>query len=125
MKQLTACLIALFFITLSANAQLPESKWKGTLNIPSPAECLFEFKKDTVFLYLVADNSLIETMSYSTKGDSLFLTKVNGMSPCTGETKGVYRFEIKEDKLYIKPLSDDCQERLEAFTADAWIREKK
>lgn len=124
MKQITACLVATFLIVFTAKAQLSDSKWTGTMNIPSPAECIFEFKKDTVYLYLGADNSLLETMSYTIKNDTLTLVKLSGMSPCGTDTKGIYRIEVKDDKLFIKPLSDDCQERLNAFPADPFTRQK-
>lgn len=124
MKQLIACVLVTCFIGLGASAQITNTKWKGTLNIPSPAECVMDFKKDTVYLNIAADNSLIETMLFTVKGDTLTLVKVSGMSPCSGDSKGLYRLEFKDDKLYIKPLSDDCQDRLDAFTPDAWIRQK-
>ena len=124
MKKITVFILVTLFFATGVSAQLKDTKWKGTLNIPDPAECTFEFKKDTLYLYVNANGALLETMTFSIVKDTVYLHKVSGQSPCMPESKGTYRFTIRDEKLYFNPASDDCQERLNAFTPDAWVREK-
>ena len=63
-------------------------------------------------------------MSYTLTKDTMLLQKLSGTSPCQGETKGTYKFVLKDDKLNITPLADDCQEGSMAFTPEACVREK-
>jgi hypothetical protein len=124
MKQLISCLTALCIFTFAASGQVENSKWRGTLNVPQPTECIFEFKKDSLVLIVAANGEHVETMTYSVTKDTLNIKKLNGSSPCTGETIGKYRIQIKDEKLYFTPLTDDCEDRMHAFTSDPWIREK-
>lgn len=123
MKHLFTFLLLCGF-ALASQAQLTDTKWKNFMNIPDPIESILHFKKDTLLLLVVADGSLVETMNYSINKDTLKITKLTGMSPCTDGITGLYRFEIKDDKLTIVPLSDDCSERANAFKPEAWTREK-
>ena len=123
MKKSGFLLLLLFIAGFSASAQLEDTKWRNTVNIPDPVECMFHFKKDTVNLYVVADGSLIESMTYKISKDTLKLTKVSGMSPCS-EVVGLYKMERKDDKLFITAINDECSERSSAFRPDAWIKEK-
>ncbi|MFM9908706.1 MAG: hypothetical protein ACKVOW_05140 [Chitinophagaceae bacterium] len=124
MKKILSLLLISVSIVFVGNAQLTDSKWRSTMNIPQPVETFLHFKKDTLLLSVVADGSLVETMVFSISKDTLKLTKVSGMSPCQDNIIGLYRFEMKEDKLTITPLSDDCPERSSAFNAEPWTREK-
>ncbi len=119
---LSALLFVLFVAT--ANAQLTDTKWRNAMNIPDPIETILHFKKDTVSLSIAGDGSLVETMSYSISKDTLKLTKISGMSPCTETVVGIYKIEIKDDKMTIVPLVDDCVERFNAFKPEAWVKEK-
>jgi len=53
-------------------------------------------------------------MSYTVSGDTLRITKLDGNSPCNEEV-GVYNFNIKEDKLFLKVNNDPCSIRSSAF----------
>jgi hypothetical protein len=115
----------LFILFVSAvNAQLTDTKWKNFMNIPESTESFMHFKKDTVLLSVAADGTLVETMTYTINKDTLRLTKISGMSPCGDNVIGLYRIEIKDDKLTIIPISDDCSDRANAFKPEAWTREK-
>jgi len=94
------------------------------MNIPDPYETILHFKKDTVVLTIAADGSLIETMNFTISKDTLKLIKLSGMSPCADNITGLYKIEIKDDKMTIVPLSDDCSERANAFKPEPWIKEK-
>lgn len=94
------------------------------MNIPDPYETFLQFKKDTVIVTLASDGTLIETMNFKLSKDTLRISKLSGMSPCTEDMIGVYHFEIKEEKLTITPITDDCPERVNAFRPEAWTKEK-
>ena len=123
MKKALACSVIFVLLSSTINAQLTDTKWKNFMNIPDPYETILHFKKDTAILTLAADGSLIETMIYSVSKDTLRLTKVSGLSPCT-DNAGLYRIQIAVDKLTIAPISDDCNERANAFKPEPWTREK-
>jgi len=119
-------LFSLLFLMCAAgaNAQLTDTKWRNAMNIPDPIETILHFKKDTVSLSVAGDGSLVETMSYTISKDTLKLTKISGMSPCTETVVGMYKIEIKDDKMTIVPLVDDCVERFNAFKVEPWVKEK-
>jgi hypothetical protein len=123
MKKAFAYTVIFLLLSSTINAQLTDTKWKNFMNIPDSYETIMHFKKDTAILTLAADGSIIETMIYSVSKDTLRLTKVNGLSPCT-ENTGLYRIQIKNDNLTIAPISDDCNERANAFKPEPWTREK-
>lgn len=116
--------VAIGFLTLSAQSQLADTKWKNSMNVPDPVECILHFKKDTLIVMVAADPSMVvETMTYKLKNDTLTIIKLSGTSPCT-EAAGVYKCVLKDEKLFITPLNDDCVERANAFTPEGWIKEK-
>jgi len=123
MKKTFACIAIFILLSSAINAQLTDTKWRNFMNIPDSYETIMHFKKDTAILTLLADGSIIETMSYSVSKDTLRLTKISGLSPCN-DNAGLYRIQLKDDKLTIAPLSDDCNERANAFKPEPWTREK-
>src|SRR6516164_8578244 len=106
MKKITLLLIVIIG-TLTANAQLAKSKWKGTLQLDNPLEVIFDFGKDSLFVYTVADNSALETMTFSDSDKVLIIKKVYGQSDCN-EVEGKYKYEIKNDELLLTLIADDC-----------------
>lgn len=123
MKKAFAYTVIFLLLSSAINAQLTDTKWKNFMNIPDSYETIMHFKKDTAILTLAADGSVVETMIYSVSKDTLRLTKVSGLSPCM-DNAGLYRIQIKDDKLTIAPISDDCNERASAFKPIPWTREK-
>ena len=123
MKKTFACIVIFVLLSSAINAQLTDTKWRNFMNIPDSYETIMHFKKDTAILTLLADGSIVETMSYSVNRDTLRLTKISGLSPCN-DNAGLYRIQLKDDKLTIAPLSDDCNERANAFNPEPWTREK-
>lgn len=116
--------LAIGFLSTTAHSQLADTKWRSSMNVPDPVECILQFKKDTLIVMVAADQSMVvETMTYKLKNDTLTIIKVSGTSPCT-EVAGIYKCVLKEEKLYISPLNDDCQDRANAFTPEGWIKEK-
>ena len=124
MKKALAYIVIFVSLASTLNAQLTNSKWRNFMNIPESYETIMHFKKDTAILTLAADGSIVETMTYAVSKDTLRLTKVSGLSPCNGGGAGLYRIQIKDDKLSISPISDDCNERANAFKPEPWTREK-
>jgi hypothetical protein len=125
MKKTITFLIAVLCAGTMAHAQLANTKWKNTMMIPEAVECILDFTKDTAKILVADEDMLVETMLYTIKQDTLTIVKLNGTSPCDTETVGKYKFELKDDKLTIVPIADDCNDRSAAFLPDAWIRQKK
>lgn len=130
----TGVLILLICLgTKNLQAQLQNSAWKGTFLTPAPTECVFEFKTDTVYLRLandykangVDDGKFLEKSLYKVEHDTLTLKKLVGLSPCDSEVKGRYLFVIKNDKLSLLLIEDDCRERVVAFPPEplTWVRD--
>lgn len=104
-------LIIICFITISVNAQLANTKWKGTLNIEGGMETLFNFSSDTLIVLNASSNETIETMIYVVKDSIVTLQKLYGNSECDATTIGTYKFEIKNDAMILSLVSDGCNDR--------------
>ncbi|MGI8952470.1 MAG: hypothetical protein ACR2FN_12905 [Chitinophagaceae bacterium] len=132
MKKLIKTIFIAAFICsfLNANAQLQSTKWKGNLNLPDPLECLLYFKNDTVNVIYAGtdvvqlrdisgetvyvsgkDSTVIGIMQYKYENNELTIHKVKGEGPCDTASIGKYKIEIKDDKLYITLIHDDCIQR--------------
>ena len=120
----TTLLLAVFFICLSADTaienELQNTTWKGTFNIPEPTEGFFVFKQDTVTV-MVNDYAL-ETMQFSTKGDTLSLTKISGDSSC-GSDEGLYKYSVNGSSLKLQVLSDDCPDRSSGISTKKYVKQ--
>ena len=110
------------FAAVSVQAQLANTKWKGTLNIENQVEAVFDFSNDSLRVTRVADGSGIETMTYTARDTVLTIKKVYGQSDCDGTVIGKYRFEIKDNELYFKLISDDCYDRSSVLDNTKWIK---
>lgn len=116
--------IALLFLSFIALApvvaQLENTRWKSTVTIGDPVNVIFDFKKNTVALYRVADSTLIESMSYVRSNGSFTLVKITGQSDCDNTTPGKYSFEITHNKMLIKLIKDDCYDRSSVIDNTEW-----
>lgn len=119
-KYLLAAFIFSFF-SLASKAQLENTRWRNTLNVPDPIDCEFVFKKDTLEAYTVANGQMIEAMSYKLSKDTLRIVKISGTSPCS-DVVGIYKAVLKDNQLTITPIDDPCVERSGAFRPEPWIR---
>jgi|GEM_PF-579516 len=123
MLKVLVILIASFTIT-SSYAQIANSRWKATLNIEGLVNVIFDFKKDTVSLYTVADSTIIETMTYTNDATSLTVTKIEGESDCDNNMPGQYSYIIQGDVLLIKVITDGCEDRSSAIDSTRWTKWK-
>jgi hypothetical protein len=117
----TLFLLLAFAATATAKAQYQNTSWKGIYNIPQPTEMILQFKQDTLLLNYFENKSNAETMNYTMKGDTLILTKISGISPCSDE-KGIYKLSIKDDKLFIALIEDSCDERASAMQVQPLVK---
>lgn len=106
-------------------AQLDNTRWKATLIIDEPVNVIFDFKKDILSLYTVADSTMIETMNYTKDDTSFTLTKIDGQSDCDNSTPGKYRFKIKNGKMEINMISDGCYDRSSVIDNTTWTKWKE
>jgi len=120
--------IIAFIFTISTPAlfaQLENTRWKTKVTIGDPVNVIFDFKKDTVSLYNLADSGLIEIMSYTANDSSFSLLKIDGQSDCDNSTPGKYGFIIKNDSMFMKMISDDCDDRSSVVNNTGWKRWKE
>src|SRR5664279_2344797 len=110
----TGFLMLLTFLSFSSYAQLTKTKWKVTLQLENTTEVYFEFGRDTLKVFVIADSSLLETCLFTEKGQELSILKVSGMSNCEGIT-AIYKFEIKNDQMVLTLISDSCSDRAEVL----------
>lgn len=116
-------IVLVAFVSVSVNAQLANSKWKGVLVLDSPVDVIFDFKTDTLEAIVVADNSSLETMQYTIKDTVLTIQKISGQSTCPGTTVAKYKFELKEDSFVLTLIEDDCYDRAGVLDGTKWIKQ--
>jgi len=119
MKKLLICLILLTG-TFVSKAQLANTKWTGTMMVPGEQKVTLAFKKDSLFIMI--DDMAVESMTYIAKDSTITATKFDGKSPCD---LGPFtlKFLLKGNQLFIKDVADNCPERLNAWTADPFIKQ--
>jgi hypothetical protein len=96
------------------------TRWKTKLIIDNLINVIFDFKKDTASVYNLADSNVIETMSYTANDSSFTLLKIDGQSDCDNSTPGKYSFTIKNDSIFMKMISDDCDDRSSVINNTGW-----
>jgi len=124
MKNVIFTLI-LFLVAISAKSQLVGTKWKGNVNLPNPTPVIMNFQKDVAELTFAMNGSPLESASYSIKKDTIIFKKLFGGSPCAGNSVYTVKFSITDDKLSIVPIADECEQRLNAWTKEAFVRVKE
>jgi hypothetical protein len=112
--------IILSMFTTTLFAQLENTRWKTKLIIDNLINVIFDFKKDTASVYNLADSNVIETMSYTANDSSFTLLKIDGQSDCDNSTPGKYSFTIKNDSIFMKMISDDCDDRSSVINNTGW-----
>jgi hypothetical protein len=116
-------IIFIFLVSLAsvtAQAQLKNTKWKGTIHSDNDIDVVFNYGRDSLKVTNIADSSNVETMTYTIKDKVLTLQKVYGQSDCDTTGSGTYQFEIKDNLLYIKLISDACNDRSSALNNSKW-----
>lgn len=110
------------FTSVTAHAQLNNTHWKGTLHSNNNIDVVFNYGKDTLTVTNSADNSTIETMTYTIADGIISIKKIDGMSDCDKTVTGKYKFQIKDDLLYVTLLSDECKNRSENLENSKWTK---
>jgi len=110
------------FLGITANAQLANAKWKGTVQMDQQVDMFLSFKKDTLEAITVEDGQVIETMKFSIQDSVLSISKVFGQSECS-DAESKYKFEIKEDELTLTLVSDDCPDRSSVLDGSKWKKQ--
>jgi hypothetical protein len=110
------------FTAISANAQFTNTKWKGTLELDPATDVLFDFRKDTAEVFVLSDNSSLEIMVYTIKGNELTLQKITGKSDCDESVIGKYKFEMKNDEVVLTRMDDGCDDRGNVLDKSKWTK---
>ena len=115
----------LFTVTITSSlamAQLAGTKWKGTIKGDNPRNVFLDFKNNTCSLITISDSSLVESMLYSVESKNLSFTKIEGQSDCDNTTIGKYSFMMKKDSMFMKKVSDACDDRSSALDNVKWVK---
>lgn len=110
--------------SLSSSAQLKYTKWRGTIRGDNPRNVILDFRKDTVLLFTVSDEQLVESMTYTADNKTFTVNKIDGQSDCDNSTPGKYGFTMSGDRLFVKLISDQCSDRYTALDTTRWLRWK-
>ena len=110
---------------LVAHAQIANTKWTGNLMVPDPAAVTLSFEADVFEVYIAENNQLLETMSYKISGDTILLRKTSGGSPCPDGSAFTLKYTIQGAQLLLTLLSDECPERVGAWTKEPFTRVKE
>ncbi|MDQ6812509.1 MAG: hypothetical protein M3040_02025 [Bacteroidota bacterium] len=111
MKKIIFCLFLLVAVSVSVKAQLTNSKWKGILKLDNPVNVTFHFGKDTLSVFNLDQNEVLETMTYSSDNSTITLRKISGQSDCSASTTGKYKYQVKDNTLLITVVDDACDDR--------------
>lgn len=107
-------LITALLILFSCNKAKPinpiyNTAWAGIANVPTAQNVVLQFSGDDINVLL--KDQLIEQMKFTVSNDTLNISKKMGGSPCPIDSKGVYKYVIKDDQLEINYVSDECDSR--------------
>lgn len=116
MKKILFSIAALVFAQISF-AQLANTSWSGNFNIPDQTPMVVEFKSDSLIVSFT-DKTVLESMKYKINNDTLSIVKLEGQSPCSLTSTATYKVTMKDKKLFIALLDDDCFERSSAWPTD-------
>jgi hypothetical protein len=105
-------------------AQLSHTTWKGMMYLETNTPVFWRFDQDSTQVFLQADSSLVEKMTFKTEEDMLYLVRVDGISSCDNKTIGKYKYTIQADKLYLLLVTDGCADRENAISSDPYVRIK-
>jgi hypothetical protein len=104
-----------------AQAQLTNTKWAGKMNVPNETRVMLDFKKDSVVMFIVDEARVGEIMTYSIQDSIITMKKKSGHSPCSVDDVFKVTYTIKNDKLFISNLSDNCDARIQAWTNEPFV----
>jgi len=119
-KKIVSILILIASVSI-AKAQFANTSWKGNFNLPDSTQMILQFKTDSLLLNY-PDGSAFETMSFKISNDTISILKLNGQSPCSYSDTATYKIGLKDKKLFVSSLNDDCPERVSAWPADGLER---
>jgi hypothetical protein len=115
-------ILLVVLVSTTVKAQFSRTKWKGTLELDQPMEVMFDFRKDTVEVFNLADNSSLEIMQYTIKDSTMTLQKISGASSCDASGVAKYRFRLKNDQFFLIKIDDDCDDRANVLNNTMWKR---
>lgn len=113
MKRIICLIIAIASVSL-VKAQFANTSWKGSFDIPDLTEMVLQFKSDSLLLNY-PDGSTFETMKFKINNDTLSILKLDGQSSCSYSDTATYKIWVKDKKLFISSLTDDCPDRISAW----------
>ncbi len=112
----TTCATLLFVcLGFFTQAQLINTKWKGSLDIDGGLPVQFNFGADTLIVVGTNDFSTLETLHYTQTDSVVTFQHLYGESRCDSSTIGKYKFEMSQDTAHLRLIEDKCEERSAAI----------
>lgn len=117
------------FSLFTAKAQLANTKWKGTLKLPTqdgtlaPFGVTWDFQKDTASI-LYDSGNIPDVMVYWADKDMITFKKVSGSVPCDTAAVLTCSYQIKNDQLFLKQTQDACKVRSQVDASQPFDRVK-
>ncbi|MBD2700996.1 S8 family peptidase [Spirosoma sp. BT702] len=106
-----------------AQAQLPlrGTRWQGIRGTSSDGRIRLAFRNDTLLVTNESSNVALETMTYHQVGDTLYLQKITGQSPCGTNVMALLRITYRNsgELFTVQSIRDDCPERSKALAVQA------
>jgi len=103
---------SLLCFSVTGLAQNPEGGWVITTPTPDGEQVTWKFilKSDgTYAVDINVDGSIEVTGKYSVDGDTMTVQNDEGCGCCT--EKGIYKFGLENDQLWMDPVEDSCPNR--------------
>ncbi len=120
MNKLFLSAILIFFSMMSGKAQFANTRWTGEVNSDQPFNVIWDFKNDTVKVYMLPDSSLLETMTYKVQDSLLVIKKVSGQSDCDDVAVGKYKIDLQNDKVTFFMVDDPCEHRSAGISKETY-----
>jgi hypothetical protein len=120
MKAITIIIFLLLgsFGLMAQTNPLAGTVWKvvASQHIPDVA-IRVEYQANTFSIIAIENNTLLGVYNYVVEGTNITYTKANGSDPCQLQATGRMSFEMREGKLYLRYISDECGIRAKAWTS--------
>ena len=114
------CLIILLILATAVRAE--EFK-KGTYSVTA-GDVRWSLKYDDSGKVTVSRNGeVVVEASYKVKGDELEVTDEKGPMACDRTQTGKYKWKLEGKKLTLTKMTDECDGRSSALTAQPWVQE--
>lgn len=105
-------ILSMFCFSMTSQAQSPEGSWTITTLLPDGSAVSWEltFKSNGTYTVDLNLNGITDiTGKYSVEGSTITVQNDPECGCC--KDKGIYKFGIENNKLWMDPVDDPCDDR--------------